>query len=107
MTKYENNHGQALNTTKKNRYLLFKINCKLPSKYIKTTGIKKNIAHHIPAPVEAVLDKLFELSFAKLAISSINIVIINTSINDANTNVSTYGHERRQRISLVDNRGRS
>jgi hypothetical protein len=72
----------------------------LPSKYIQTTGIIKNIEHQIPAPVEAVFDKLFELSLAKLAISSINIATINKSINDANTNVNTYGHEIRQRISL-------
>lgn len=69
---------------------------------MKIIGIIKNIEHQIPAPVEAVFDKLFELSTAKLAISSINIAIVNKSIKDAKTIVNTYGHEIRQSISFVD-----
>jgi len=53
------------------------------------TGMMKNIEHHIPAPVDAVFDNEFELSFAKLAISSINIIIINNNINEAKINVNT------------------
>ena len=69
-----------------------------------TTGIIMNIEHHIPAPVDAVLDKLLELSIAKLAISRLNIINMNTSINDANTSVNIEGHAIRQSISFKDNR---
>lgn len=76
----------------------------LPSRNMKTTGMMKNIEHHIPAPVEAVFDNWLELSITKLAISSINIININKNITDANINVKTYGHDKRQSISLGDNR---
>ena len=104
LTRYENYHRQGLET---DRYCLsFKISCDLPRRYIKTTGIIMNIEHQIPAPVEAVLDKLFELSIAKLAISRLNIINMNKSINDANTNVNTEGHTIRQSTSFGDNRRR-
>lgn len=64
----------------------------------------KNIEHHIPAPVEAVFDNWLELSTTKLAISRINIIITNKNINEAKINVKTYGHDKRQSISLGDDR---
>jgi hypothetical protein len=71
---------------------------------MKIIAIIKNNEHQIPAPVEAVFDKVFELSVDKLEISRINMIIVNKSINDANTNVHGYGHDRRQSISFGGNR---
>ncbi len=90
MNNDENYHRQVLKTE---RFLLFKINRKLPRRYMKITAITKNTEHQIPAPVEAVFDKVFELSVDKLEISRINMIIVNKSINDANTNVHGYGHD--------------
>ncbi len=73
---------------------------------MRTTVIKKLKEHQIPAPVEAVSDNLLELSMDKLAISSIKIIKVNSSISVANTSVITEGHASRQRISLGVNRGR-
>jgi hypothetical protein len=56
---------------------------------MRTTVIKKLKEHQIPAPVEAVSDNILELSIAKLAISSIKIIKVNSSISVANTSVIT------------------
>ena len=48
---------------------------------MKIIAVIKINEHQIPAPVEAVLDNVFELSIAKLAISRINIIKVKISIN--------------------------
>jgi hypothetical protein len=54
---------------------------------MKRTATIKLMEHQIPAPVEAVLDNVLELSIAKLEISSPKMIRVKISIRFANMRV--------------------